>query len=235
MKASPRIPLIEDLTTGPVIPGAQVLVEYDPVSVWYDASVSIAAGWLKTGGRASYNVAAQSPEHIRLQLKRLALNVEKLEEDGTLEIDDWYTATLGQKSKERYSLNSMKVHDLSIMFAKQVATSEPQVGYLMVRDDLSVFDRFNEEKNWVEFLLTRMIPGNRGRQFTSIRGLMKGIHSNWAYKQLEAAVDGVVDFKLDETTDPPTNLMRIKSMRNIGFDGRWHQLKRSENSEVTLV
>ena len=209
-------------------------MEYDPVSVWYDASVSIAAGWLKTGGRASYNVAAQSPEHIRLQLKRLALNVEKLEEDGTLEIDDWYTATLGQKPKEKYGHDSLKVHDLSIMFAKQVATSEPHVGYLMVRDDLSGLDRFNEEKNWVEFLLTRMIPGNRARQFTSIRGIIRGIHSDWAYKQLEAADDGVVDFRLDESTDPPTNMMRIKNIRNVSFDGRWHQLKISENFEVTL-
>lgn len=222
------------MTTGPVAPGTQILVEYDPVSVWYDASVSIAAGWLKIGGRASYNVAAQSPEHIRLQLKRLALNVEKLEEDGTLEIDDWYTATLGQKSKEKYALDSLKVHDLSIMFAKQVATSEPQVGFLMVRDDLSGLDRFNEEKNWVEFLPTQMIPGNRARQFTSIRGIIRGIHSDWAYKQLEAAYDGVVDFKLDESTDPPTNMMRIKNIRNVSFDGRWHQLKISENFEVTL-
>ncbi len=104
----------------------------------------------------------------------------------------------------------------------------------MVLDDLSVLDRFNEEKNWVEFLLARMIPGNRARELTSIRGIMRGIHSDWAYKQLEAAVDGVVDFKLGEASDPPTNLMRIKSMRNVGFDGRWHQLQIGGNFEVTL-
>jgi len=51
---------------------------------------------------------------------------------------------------------------------------------------------------------------------------------------LEAADDGVVDFKLDESTDPPTNMMRIKNIRNVSFDGRWHQLKISENFEVTL-
>ena len=209
-------------------------MEYDPVSVWYDASVSIAAGWLKTGGSVAYNNAAQSPEQVRLRFKRLGLSVEKLEEDGMLGINDWYTATLGQKSKEKYALDTLKVHDLSIRIAKEVATSGPQVGLLMVRDDLSGLDRFNEEKNWVEFLLTRMIPGNRARQFTSIRGIIRGIHSNWAYKQLEAADDGVVDFKLNESTDPPTNMMRIKNIRNISFDGRWHKLKISENFEVTL-
>ena len=41
-------------------------------------------------------------------------------------------------------------------------------------------------------------------------------------------------FKLDETTDPPRNLIRIRSMRNVGFDGRWHQLKVKEKFEVTL-
>jgi len=230
----PHIPLIEDLTTGSVLPGTQILVEYDPISVWYDASVSIAAGWIKTGGHASYNVAARPPEQVRLQFKRLSLNVEKLEEDGRLSIDDWYTTTLGQKSKEKLSMDSLKAHDLSIVMAKEVTASGPLVGELIVRDDLSMLDRFNEERNWVEFLLSRAIPGNRSRKVTAIRGVIRGVHHDWAYKQLEASVDSVVDFKLDETTDPPTNLMRIKSMRNLNFDGRWHQLNVNENFEVTL-
>ncbi len=80
--------MIEDLTTGPVIPGAQILVEYDPISAWYDASVSITVGWIRTGGVVSHNVAAQPPEQIRLRLKRLGLSVEKLEEDKKLKLVD---------------------------------------------------------------------------------------------------------------------------------------------------
>jgi len=55
-----------------------------------------------------------------------------------------------------------------------------------------------------------------------------------AYKQLEAAVDGVIDFKLDEASDPARNLMRIRNLRRISFDGRWHTLKVTQNHTVML-
>jgi hypothetical protein len=51
----------------------------------------------------------------------------------------------------------------------------------------------------------------------------------------EAAYDGIIDFKLDESVDPPKNLIRLRSIRNTGFDGRWHALKIGENFEVTLA
>jgi len=55
-----------------------------------------------------------------------------------------------------------------------------------------------------------------------------------AYEQLEAAVDGIIDFKLDEASDPAQNLIRIRSLRKVGFDGRWHRLKLTENLELTI-
>ena len=77
------------------------------------------------------------------------------------------------------------------------------------------------------------MPALAPRQITQLIPFMSGIHS-WAYKQLEAAVDGIVDFKLDETTDPAQNLIRIRNLRNVGFDGRWHELNIAENFEVML-
>ena len=47
--------------------------------------------------------------------------------------------------------------------------------------------------------------------------------------------DGIIDFKLDETTDPAQNLIRIRTLRNVGFGGRWHKLKIAENREVTIA
>ena len=50
-----------------------------------------------------------------------------------------------------------------------------------------------------------------------------------------ASSEGIVDFKLDETTDPAQNLFRIRNLRNVEFDGRWHKLKVAKNFEVSLV
>lgn len=231
----PKIPLIEDLTTAPVPAGSGILVEYEPSSLWYDASITIAAGWLKTGGKVMYNVAVQPPDDIRSQLRRLVVEVDQLEKEDKLSIVDHYTVSIGQKSKERFTVSSMKVADQSIQFMKSEALLREELPeHLGIRDDLSLLDRFNPERSWVEFLLTRYIPVIRSLKVTAIRGLIRGIHSDWAYKQLEAANDGIVDFKLEEDGKSSRNLIRIRRMRNIAYDREWHPLVVGENLQVTL-
>ncbi len=230
----PRILLIEDLTKGPIPHGSNILVEFDPASQWLNASLTIAAGWVKDGGKVSYIANSQSPDDIRSQLRKLGLAVEELERTDRLWITDGYSTSIGQKSKERFAVESLKAADLSLWMGKEATHEPPAPEFLVMADNNSVLDRFNAEKNWIELYLTRMVPMARPRQITQLLPFMSGIHSAWAYKQLEAAVDGIVDFKLDETTDPAQNLIRIRNLRNVGFDGRWHELNIAENFEVTL-
>jgi len=72
------------------------------------------------------------------------------------------------------------------------------------------------------------------RQLTQLMGFMAGVHSSWAYKQLEAAVDGIVDFKVDESGEEMKDMIRIRSIRNVVCDRRWHQLKMKRNFEIVL-
>lgn len=237
----PRIPLLEDLTKEPIPPGSNLLVEYDPTSLWYAASLTITAVWMKTGGRIGYVVAAQPPDKLRSRLARLGVNAEEAEKNEKLRIFDFYTATLGRKSKEKYAVESLKVADLSIWFSK-IGTSPLGWGWsvhigpdmLRIRDDLSCLGRFNDEKIWVEFMLTRLVPLSPEWKSHGISAVMRGVHNEWVYKQLEAAADGVIDFKLEESGEEPTTLVRIRSMRDVGFDGRWHNLNIGQNFEVTL-
>jgi len=230
-----RIPLIEDLMMDPLPAGSALMVEFDPTSLWYAASMTIAAGWLKTGGIVTYSVNGQTPDSVRAQFRSLGLDVEMLEKDERLVIFDGYTITLGRRSKEKYAAQSLKAGDLSITYSREVMQAGPVPELLTIVDTVSSLARFNDDRAWVEFLLTRGIPSASLTKSTTIAGIIQGLHPDSVYKQLEAAVDGVVDFKLNEATNPPTNLMRIKSVRNIGFDGRWHQLKKGENSEVILL
>jgi len=229
-----KIPLISDLTTGSLPEGSTLLVEFDPASQWNNASLTITAGWLQCGGGVSYSVSSQPPENVRLKLKRLGLDVNALEKDDKLRIWDWYTATLGQKSKEKFAIDSLRVSDLSIYYSQQQIRGPPIPYRVDLVDDGSVLARFNEEKNWVEFMLTRIYPMAKARKSTIIISVIRGVHSDWAYKRLEAAADGIIDFKLEESGEATRDLIRIKSMKDLGFDRRWHALNLGEKSDVTL-
>ena len=236
MDRLPRIPLVEDLTTGAIPHGSNILVEFDPSSQWYNASVTIAAGWIRTGGKVSYIADSRSPDDVRERLRTLGLNPVELEEADRLWITDFYTpGVVGRKSKERFSTGSLKVADLSLWIAKEVLHEDPDPDFLIIDDNTSVLDRFNEEEHWVELLLSRIFPMAKARQITQFTSVMAGgVHSEWAYKQLEAAADGILDFKLDEQAGETRDLMRIRNMWNMGFDRRWHKLKTLKNFEVTL-
>jgi len=234
----PRIPLIEELTTGTLPAGSNIVVEYESSSQWYVASITIAAGWLKQGGSVSYNALAQSPANIRIALKRLGIDTTKLEAEPAppneqLRIWDYYTPTLGLKSSEKLTLMP-KVADLSIYISREQFKFEPDPQRLSVVDDLSTYARFNDEKSFVEYLLTRFIPLGQMIKLTNVHGLMKGVHSDWVYSRFEAANDGIVDVKVEEYEGEIRNLLRIRTMRNLGFDSHWHALKINENFEVTL-
>ncbi len=231
----PKIPIIQDLALEAIPPGSNILVEFDPASQWYNASVTIAAGWLKTGGSVSYIANSQSPDEVRSQLASMGLAVQDLEQSDRLWITDLYTASTGQKSKERFAPESLKVADLSLWIAREAMVDSAAPEFLVIAENNSILDRFNDERNWVELFLTRPIPMAKMRQVTQIVAFMSGVHSIWAYKQLEAAVDGIIDFRLDETLDPAQNMIRIRSMRRVGFDGRWHKVKSAQNSEINLA
>lgn len=237
-----RIPIIEGLTSGPVPAGSNILVEYDPASQWYNASVTMAAGWLKSAENRSvhYEAGAQPPDQVRSQLKRLGLDASQLEnrfvdsEYERLQIFDAFTVSLGQKSKEKYHWDSLKVADISLIMSREDMRRAPNPEHLTIIDDDSLFARFNDERLWVELELTRFLPIAGIRKTIYIAGVMKGVLSDWVYKRLEGACEIVVDFKLDETSDPPRDLVRIRSARNVGVDRRWYGLKVDENFEVTL-
>jgi KaiC/GvpD/RAD55 family RecA-like ATPase len=197
----------------------------------------MAAEWLKQGGKVDYWIAAQPPEKMRQQLRRLGIsNVEELENSGQLEIWDCYTCQLGRKSTEKLALESLRVADLSIWWSKMQALPgrPPDSTMLRVFDDLTILGRFNDEKSWVEIVLTRLVPVSFTRKETGIRGLMKGTGEDWLYKRLEGAFDGIVDFNVDESSKEPRNLIRIRSMRTVPYNPEWHTAKIHPNFQVTI-
>ncbi len=232
----PRIPLFEDLTTGAIPPGSNLLVVFDAASEWYNAALTISAGWLQTSGRVHYNATVQSPDSVRSQLKRLGSNPDNLGREDRLRIYDWYTATLGGKSLEKNLVSSLKFQELSPQYATWMKSGglDEDPNTLRVIDNGSTLARYNDEKMFVEFTLTRAFPRSPLWKATLISPNIRGVHSDWVYRALESGADGIIDFKLDESQDPPCNLIRIRNIRNVRFDGKWHRLKVAENQAISL-
>ena len=165
----------------------------------------------------------------------MGVNCQQSEEEGKLQIWDFYTASLGKRSKERHVYESLKVADLSLRFAREDMHQQLESEWLRVEENMSTLYRFNDEKATLELELTRDIPSFRMRKSTAIRAIMKGVHSDSVYEQLEGAHDGIVDFKLDDARDPARSLIRIRNIRNVGFDGKWHELNVGEDFRVTVA
>jgi len=231
----PVIPLIDELTNGPVPSGSNLLVEYDPSSQWINASLSIAAEWLKTGGSIGYYSVAKPPDSARSQLKRFDIDAERLETEGKLAIHDMYTCQLGQKSNEKHALESLKVSDLSIWLSRALKNASPDPNLLWIVDSFSPIARFNDEKSFIEWILTRVVPYASGEKSIGIWGVIRGVHSDQVYKQLEASADAVLQFKVEESGEEVKSLIRITFMRNLRFNSRWHSLKIGDNFEVTIA
>jgi len=184
----PRLPLIEDLTSAPIPPGSQLLAEFDSTSIWFNASLNIALGWLRTGGLVGYNVGVQPADDLRSQLRRIEPNIDEYETKEKLKVWDLYSATLGRKSTEKYAVESLKVVDLSVAYSRDRMRLPSSPGLIEIVDDLTVFARFNDEKNWVEWELTRDFAAYKMQKVTNILGLVKGVQSEWATEDLKQPV-----------------------------------------------
>lgn len=234
-----KIPLIDDMTKGGVPLGSNLLVEFDAASQWYNACLTIAAGWVKGGGDVGYNELTQPPGEVRTQLARLGMNVDELEKNDRLRVYDWYTPTLGRKSKEKWGIDSLKVADQSLVFrlTEEDLSNPEELQWpetLRVANNFSTLARFNDERSWIEFMLTRVFPLGSARKSTLVFGIMKGVHSEWAYRQLEGSAEGIIEFRLDEADGKTRDLMQVKTMRNGHFKRESVELRVGENFEITI-
>jgi KaiC/GvpD/RAD55 family RecA-like ATPase len=194
---------------------------------------------VKQGGNIGYNGFTRTPDIVRSQLTGLGLNVNELESNDRLRLYDWYTPTLGRKSKERYGIDSLKVADQSIEFRlTEDDLNNPEKpewpDSLRIADNFSTLARFNDEKSWIEFMLTRILPIAPVKKSTLVFGIMKGVHSEWAYKQLEGAADGIIQFALEETHGETRDTVQIRTMRNVHYTRETAELIVQGNFEITL-
>jgi KaiC/GvpD/RAD55 family RecA-like ATPase len=216
--------------------GTNLLIEFQPDSVWYESSLTIAANALSQRVRTEYHTFEHIPNEIRKALARLGSDVKELEGEGLLRVLDSYTAQTGlgaSEAPEGSPYQSMKLSDWSITAARSIR-SQADKRRLHIDDNVSVLSRYNSENSIVDFWRTRVIPLSRANESIFLNSITLGVHPEAFYRQFESLCDGIIEFRSQEEGGRIQQLVRLKVLRGKACDSRWHQLQILENRVVPV-
>lgn len=239
------VPILREVIPGGVDYGSMMLIEFEPDSIWYETSLTIAAQALREGVKTEYHTFRHMPREVERDLARFGLDGKKLKNDGAFELVDSYTVQTGLGVPEKlqnvstdYALiESLKLPDWSISYAQAVKAGIPEKEkrWLHIDDDSTVLTKYNSENTIVEFLRTRGLPGVRACESVSFFSLLKGVAPDAFCRQLEALFDGIIELKTQDKEGEIENLLRVRAVRGKKFDSKWHTLKLQDSGEVTLM
>jgi len=236
-----KIPILEELVPGGFAYGQLLLVVYDPDSLWYETSLTMAAQSVRSGVRVEYHAYEHLPDKIREAFVSLGLNVKELEEEDKLRILDSYTVQTGlgsaeKRSKSKLPIQPLKLSESSIEWAQLMKAGIPEVDkrWLHIDDNTCIQLQYNDEKTVMTFTRTRIPSWVRARETTIINSLVNGITSESFYKQYLTLYDGIIDFKNQEKEELE-HVVRVRLLRGRSCDSRWHRIKILDTGEVALV
>lgn len=239
LSATLAVPILKELIPDGIEYGTYVLVEFEPDSVWYETSLTIAAHAVREGVKTIYHTYRHLPDDVRRVLSRFGLDVRRLEEDGVFEIVDSFTIQTGIGVPEtQYAVSRhLSLSDLSVSIAQVIKSDMPEEDkrWLHIFDDGSVLNKYNSENAIIDFIRTRAIPLSRIELGVQLNAILKGVASDSFYRQLESMAGGIVDFRSGESEGKVENYMRVRAMVGKAFDSRWHRLLLQENGEVALA
>jgi KaiC/GvpD/RAD55 family RecA-like ATPase len=245
-----HVPIFSEIVPGGFRHSADYLVEFAPNSMWYEASLTIAARALKAGVRTQYHTFMHVPVEIRQDLHKLGADLKKLESEDKFRLIDRYTGLNalpvqpepGRMIAGRPRLPNFTLNDPSFSekFTSEIVTTltegaiETDKRWLRIDDNTSIINRYFEEKDVLNIFQTRVFQLTRLFELSAFHSVVAGVWSESFYKQLEAQCDGVIDFKVEEDEGQLEHFVRIKSLRGKSFDSRWRPLRLEATGEVVL-
>ena len=240
MPVTLSLPVLSELVPGGVDYGSNILVEFEPRSIWFETSLTLTAHALRERVRTEYHTFQRTPKEVRNGLVRLGANVQAAEAGGNFTIIDSHTVQMGlgpPETLQNVVTQSVKLSDWSIGFVKQLKAGAEQgdLGWLHIDDNTGILLEYNQEKDFIDVWRTRVIPYIRECESLLVYSVLTGVGSDAFHKKLESLSDGIIDFKSEEREGRLEQFVRLGSMRGRSVDTRWRRLKFSEKGEVTIL
>lgn len=223
-----RLPIVGSLIPSHLRYGISLLVEFDSKSIWYEASLTMAAQALRDGIRTEYHTFQHMPNEVSEAFAKLGLDVQRLQEEGALTIIDSYTVQLGtghgkytdHAAGGKAATQSVKLSDWSIGISQDMKAGYPEAEKrrLHIDDNTGVLLQYNDEKQFIDVWRTRQIPVSRTGEVAFLFSLLTGVASDAFYRQFEALVDGVFQFKSEEKEEGIEQFVSVRAMRGKTHD-----------------
>ncbi len=222
---SVQIPILADLIPAGVPYRTAFVIEYDPDSSYYQILESTVHDLLSAGQVVSFFDYTRFPDQVRQDLRALGSDIDTLEAQGKFRLYDGYSATLGVKSKEKLAFESLKVADISLYFLKMTKDENPIRNDVGFSDSGTIGLRYNDEKAFLDWYATRVIPRVKLHDRISFSAFVSGVHSTPFYKSIEDMCDGVIDVKFDDSMETPRTKLRVRAFKVGQFNGSWRYVK----------
>jgi len=238
------LPIFERLLPDGVEFGTNLLVEFEPDSAWYEASLTITAQALRSGHKALYHTFQHPPADVEHDLRKFGLDLTKLQGDGVFQILDSLAVQMGGLNpvdQEEPAAKTLKIPDLSISLAQDIkkkreeGISEDEKWWVHIDDNTGIITRYNSEMNVLDYWRTRLIAFSRPIQNITVYSILKGTVSESFLSQFETINDGIIDFKCEDKEGEVAQLVRVRRMHGKKFNSRWQRLNVSGTGEITAV
>ena len=234
--------ILERLAPGAFHYGMTCVVEFEAHSLWHEISLAIAAQALKNGIRTEYHVFQHTPKEIRSALKRVGSDLEAYEQRGLFRVLDSYTPTTpltGPAEGREEPLLSGKAPDSenwaeTIRRKMKSGFEEEEKRWLHIDDNETVMLQFSSEESILNGWRTTFVPMVKERELLILHALVTGTASESFYRKTEAMADAVIDLTTREEGGRVENYIRVRALRGVKFDSRWHRAELMSNGDVII-
>ncbi len=237
-----ELEILEKLASGAFHYGMTCVVEFESHSLWHEISIAIAAQALRRGIKTEYHVFQHTPTDIRLALRRVGVEVEKFEREGSFRVMDSYTPTTpltGPMEGTREPLLSGKPPDAEqwakvIQEKMKIGFEEEEKRWLHIDDNETVLLQFSGEESIINGWRTTFVPMAKARELLILHSLITGVASESFYRKTEAMADAVMDIATREEGGKLENYIRLRALRGVRFDSRWRKVELMSDGEVAV-
>ncbi len=237
------VPILGELIPDGLEYGRSYLVEFESQSLWYEASLTIAAYALRNRLKTEYHAYLHSPNEVRKAFSKFGIDSKAMEDEGLLRVIDSYTVTVGLGTPERppkgpepYQVRSIDATKWGNELQERMKQgfSEEELRWLHVDEATSILGQYSDERTVLENWRTRWMPYVRSRQIADFASILVDSASTGFYRMFESMSDGIFEFQSQEHEGRIEQYARVRMVRGKSCDTRWRRLNLQPSGEVKL-